>query len=179
MDIASPSTPAPQTITLDAYLRRDYENERECEFVDGRLEERTGGTFDHSTLHGAVAAWFGEHRSEWGVQCAMSYSMRVSPTRIRVPDLVVMDDKLREDIRTTPPLLCIEILAPEDTPARLLTRLNDMVRMGVRNIWLFDPIDRVAFVYTNQGLRLVEESRLSIPDSPIYLDLTGIFSALD
>ena len=167
------------SITLDAFLRRDYENERECEFVDGRLEERTGGESDHGMLHAAVASWFGEHRSAWGIQCAMSYSMRVSATRIRVPDIVVMGDKLRENIRPTPPLLCIEILAPEDTLARLLPRLNDIAQMGVKNIWLIDPIDRAAFVYTGQGLRLVEETRMTIADSPIYLDLPELFSALD
>src|SRR5580700_6716966 len=100
------------TIALDDYLRRNYENERECEYVDGLLEERTGGDMPHAHLHTIVASWFWEHRSEWDIDCCMSYSMWCSPTRIRIPDVVVMTDWLRENIRITPPLLCVEILAP-------------------------------------------------------------------
>jgi Uma2 family endonuclease len=166
-------------ISLDDYLRRNYENERECEFVDGLLEERTGGQTSHALLHVEAAAWFHRHRFEWNICCAMSYSMWVSPTRIRVPDLVVMSDQLREEIRITPPLLCVEILAPEDDRQRLLPRLDDMLSMGVQNLWLLDPIERTAFVYTRAGLRLIEATRLEIPNSPIYLDLPELFSALD
>jgi Uma2 family endonuclease len=166
-------------ITLDDYLHRNYESERECEFVDGKLEERTGGETPHGILHAAAASWFWQLRAEWNIDCAMSYSMWVSPTRIRVSDIVVMNDKLRENIRITPPLLCIEILAPEDIPARLLPRLDDFVAMGVAHIWPLDPIDRTAFTYTNAGLKLADSARLTVPNSPIYLDLPEIFSALD
>ncbi len=56
--------------------------------------------------------------------------MWVSPTRIRIPDMIVLNDKLRENIRITPPSLCVEILAPEDPPTRLLRRLEDTLNMG-------------------------------------------------
>ena len=168
-----------ELITIEQYLRHEYENERECEFVDGVLEERTGGNMAHGILHGEVGAWFWQHRSEWNIGCLMSYSMWVSGTRIRVPDLVITNDRLREDIRVTPPLLCVEILAPEDHPVQLLRRLDDMIAMGVGNLWLLDPIARVALTYTKAGLVIFEGDRLSIPDSPIYLDLPEVFSALD
>jgi Uma2 family endonuclease len=166
-------------ISLDDYLHRNYENERECEFVDGLLEERTGGEVSHAILHTEVGSWFAQRRSEWTIECAMSYSMWVSPSRIRIPDIVIMNDKFREKIRITPPLLCVEILAPEDHFSRLLPRLDDFLQMGVQNLWLIDPIKRTAFIYTREGLRLIESSRLEIPNSPIYLDLLEIFSALD
>jgi len=120
------------TITLDDYLHRNYENERECEYVDGVLEERTGGEMPHGRLHVIAASWFWEHRREWEIECYMSYSMWCSPTRIRVPDIVVTSDRLHETIRVTPPLLCVEILAPEDFPTHILRRLDDMLTMGAQ-----------------------------------------------
>lgn len=168
-----------ELITIEQFLRRDYENERECEFVDGILEERTGGDMAHSTLHVEVGVWFRRHRTAWNIDCLMSYSMWVSQTRIRVPDLVILNDRLRENIRTTPPLLCVEILAPEDRPVQLLRRLEDMMVMGVNHLWLLDPTARAALIYTKAGLAIFEGRRLTIPDSPIYLDLPEIFSALD
>ena len=166
-------------ITIDEFLRRDYENERECEFVDGVLEERTGGEVAHGLLHVEVAAWFWKRRRDWSINCLMSHSMWVSGTRIRVPDIVITNDRLREDIRTTPPLLCVEILAPEDAAVRLLARLCDLAGMGVRHIWLLNPADRTGFTYTEKGLEPVVGTRLSVPDSPVYLDPPEIFSALD
>ena len=163
-------------ITLDDFLHRRYENERECEYIDGYLLERTGGEMAHSRLHAEVGYWFSQHRDEWNIHVAMSYSMWTSPTRIRVPDLVIMDDNLRENIRITPPLLCVEILAPEDTLLSLCKRCNDFLTMGTRNIWLFDPMERVAYTYTGHGMRLVETNRIAVTDSPVFIDLPTIFA---
>jgi hypothetical protein len=51
--------------------------------------------------------------------------------------------------------------------------------MGVGHVWLFDPVERVAYTYTDTGLKLAEGNRLAIANSPIYLDLPEIFTALD
>jgi hypothetical protein len=52
--------------------------------------------------------------------------------------------------------------------------------MGVEHVWLLDPIDRVAYTLTAAGgLLPADGPRLTLPNSPIYLDLPGIFSALD
>ena len=105
-------------ISLEDFLHRNYEHERECEYLDGLLVERTGGDPLHGLLHVKAGCHLMYHREEWDIDVLMSYSVWVSPTRIRVPDLVVINDGLREDIRRTPPLLCVEILAPEDTIPR-------------------------------------------------------------
>lgn len=161
-------------ITLEAFLRRDYENERECEFVDGFLEERTGGDYPHASLFAELAYWFHSRDEEWGINGAMSYSMWITPTRIRVPDIVVMDDNLREHYRKTPPLLVVEVLAPEDTLLKIFTRCNDFRTMGVRNIWLIDSLDHTCYVYTESGLKLLQTPRFTIPHSPIYLDIAEL-----
>lgn len=58
-------------------------------------------------------------------------------------------------------------------------RLDDFLALGVENIWLLDPAERVAYTYTANGLKLVQTARLELSDSPIYLDLPEVFAALD
>jgi hypothetical protein len=69
--------------------------------------------------------------------------------------------------------------SPEDRLPRVLVRLADFWKMGIRNIWVLDPEDKAAFVYTDGGLKPVEADSLTVAGSPVYLDLTEIFGALD
>jgi hypothetical protein len=51
--------------------------------------------------------------------------------------------------------------------------------MGVPNIWLIDPIYRAAFTFGTSGLREVDPTQLTVPGTPIHLDLTEAFAAID
>jgi Uma2 family endonuclease len=75
--------------------------------------------------------------------------VQVQATRFRVPDVcLLVEDAPREKIVTTPPLLCIEILSPEDRMTRYLERVNDYFDMGVPTCWVIDPVARRAWVAT-------------------------------
>ena len=175
--LATPNTP-PALLSIEEYLSTSYHPDRD--FVDGILGERNAGEFDHSHLQIALGAWFFNHRAEWKIRVSSEYRTRVSPSRIRIPDIsIIPEDGVKEKVRVTAPLLCIEILSPEDRLPRVVVRLQDFLKMGVKNIWLIDPIERAAFTYTASGLLMVETPRLTIENSPLYLDLPEIFSALD
>jgi len=175
---AAPASTSEPPISLQQYLRTTYEPD--CDFVDGFLEERRMGENAHSTIQVELIYWFRHRQDEWKIRVKSELRTRVSDTRVRVPDVCVVAADARLDrILETPALLAIEILSPEDRLPRVLIRLKDFLAMGVPNVWLIDPIERAAFVYTSSGLRLVEETRLSVADSPIYLDLPGLFAALD
>ena len=62
---------------------------------------------------------------------------------------------------------------------RVLLRLQDFLAMGVGNVWLIDTVERVAYTFTADGLKLADSTRLAVPNSAIYLDLPEMFSALD
>jgi Uma2 family endonuclease len=176
--MAAPAAVVPIELTLDEYLHSVYHPD--CDFVDGHIEERNLGEYEHSALQAMIASWFIQRRKEWCIHVTTEYRTRVSPSRVRIPDVSIFPTGgPAEKVRVTPPLLAIEILSPEDRLPRVLTRLNDFVAMGVPNLWLIDPADRLAYTYTREGLRLIEHTRLEIPGSPIYLDLPEIFSALD
>ena len=85
----------------------------------------------------------------------------------------------REKVTATPPLVCIEILSPEDRLSRAKLVLADYGQMGVQNVWLIDPLRRAAWTFSAQGLHEADPSRLIVPNTPIYLDLTEAFAAID
>jgi hypothetical protein len=45
-------------------------------------------------------------------------------------------------------------------------------------LWL-DPIDRVAYIYSSDGILKLTTTRLAIPNSEIFVDLPTLFAALD
>jgi hypothetical protein len=51
--------------------------------------------------------------------------------------------------------------------------------MGVENIWLIDPIRRSAFTFDAAGLHEADPINLTVPNTPIRLDLTEAFAAID
>jgi Uma2 family endonuclease len=127
-----------------------------------------------------ISAWFWNRRDEWKINVVTEYRTRTSRTRVRLPDLcVVRRGEPVEQVRVTAPLLCIEILSPEDRPGRVMKRLDDFVKMGAQNLWILDPSDRSAATYSRFGMKPLEGERLTIADSPIYLDVPAIFATLD
>ena len=165
-------------LTLEEYLQTSYRPDRD--FVDGVTEEREMGESEHSDVQAELIYWFRLHRQEWSVRVNGELRARVGERQYRVPDVCVRYlSAPREKVLTTPPLIAIEIKSPDDRISRVVIRLRDYLEMGVPNIWLLDPIERAAFTYTKDGLKLVESERITLADSPVYLDLPGIFSALD
>jgi Uma2 family endonuclease len=175
MAIASPLR---ELIPMEEYLTSSYEPD--LEYVDGVLEEKSMGERDHGFLQAAIIAWFFNRRAEWKIDVIAEYRTRTSRTRVRLPDVsVVWQGEGDQRVRVTPPLLCIEVLSPEDRPGRVMKRLDDFVAMGAENLWILDPSDRSAATYTRFGMKPVEGDRLEIAGTGIYLDVAGIFATLE
>jgi Uma2 family endonuclease len=85
----------------------------------------------------------------------------------------------REQIITRPPAICIEVISPADTWKRLRNLFTDFWTMGVRNIWAFEPEDRLAFRFDADGLHPVRDPELVTLDSQIRLNVTSVFWRLD
>lgn len=163
-------------ISLDEYLRTSYEPD--CDYVDGVLEERNLGEWSHGDLQGELVRHLKNHGREWGIRAATEVRIRVTPTRVRVPDLcVILRDVTIEQVIATPPLLCIEVLSPEDRWSRVEKRIEDFLAMGVGHIWVFDPEERQVFDCTKTGRRLVTEDVLSAP--PVSICLSELFAELE
>lgn len=165
-------------VTVEEYLHTSYRPD--CDYVDGRIEERNAGEFEHALLQALLAQKFLDHRTDWGVLALTEARMRVSATSFRIPDLAILrNDAPRERILSHPPLLVIEILSPEDRLSRFQVRIDDYLALGVENIWIFDPDTRRAWTADGEGLHLVQNSELVVWGTPICVVLGELFAELD
>jgi len=170
--------PEPSPVTVEEYLRTVYEPE--CDYVDGQLEERNVGEYDHGALQLWLGALFLNHREEWKVRVVTDVRTQVKLTRFRCPDVLVLRaDAPREQILVHPPLIAIEILSPEDRLSRFRVKLDDYVSFGVENIWIVDPATRSAMTADRFVIHPVESGELAVPETPIRVDLNELFAELD
>jgi Uma2 family endonuclease len=166
------------SLSIEDYLRTAYKPD--VDYVDGEIQERNVGKIDHSTIQSAMVGFFWLRRTQWGILPLTEQRIRVAETRVRIADLaVIRADDPREEVTIQPPLICVEILSPEDRMSRAKIVLSDYVAMGVQNVWLIDPLRRAAFTFDAAGLHDADPFKLAVADSPIYLDLTEAFAAID
>lgn len=165
-------------VTVEQYLRTVYRPD--CDYVDGRVEERNLGEYDHGLLQTLLAVLFTNNRQIWGVRTVTDVRMKVSEHRFRVPDVLVLRaDAPKEQILTHPPLIAIEILSPEDRLGRFQTRINDYLAFGIQHIWIVDPESRIAYTADAAGLHVVQTGSLAVEDTPIRVELAPLFAELD
>jgi Uma2 family endonuclease len=138
-------------VPVEVYLRSDFEPD--AEYVDGVIEERPMGEFDHACWQDAIQAWFRLHVKKWNTRALPELRVQVAPTRYRVPDVTVLDrDRPIERIVTRPPLAVFEILSPEDAMKRVLRKLGDYSAMGIEQIWVIDQDTRTYYQFTEGKL---------------------------
>jgi Uma2 family endonuclease len=161
-------------IPLDQYLGSSYRPDRE--YVDGEIRERNVGKWEHARVQWLLAAWFFAHEKQWGITGSTEQRVRVSQNRVRVPDLVVLTAGAQPDVLTDPPLLVIEILSPEDSYSDTQDRAQDYREMGVETVWIIDPKTRSGRMCS--GKEWIEAERLEVKGTPLYVNLSEIFSQL-
>jgi Uma2 family endonuclease len=174
----APALLSPVLLSIDEYLNTSYKPD--VDFVDGEIEERNVGTYDHAKIQLLIATLFEINGEAWQTDAVVEQRIRVSPTRVRICDVAILRaDTPHEDVTATPPLICIEILSPKDRLPRAKVVLSDYLAMGVPNLWLIDPIRRIAYTFDATGLHLADTTSLTVPNTPIHLDLTAFFDRLD
>ena len=160
-------------ISVNDYLSRTFEPD--CDFVDGVLEERSVGLKDHSKVQLRIAAWFLMRSKELGVTSFVEMRLRVAAHRFRIPDVVVVQlPEPDEQVFTEPPYICIEVLSPDDLFSSLHRRVEDYLAMGVLNVWILDPQQKLAWFF-DRGAMTQTRDHLSTIDSRITIPLSEIF----
>jgi Uma2 family endonuclease len=137
------------------------------------------GEFDHSSWQHAIELWFAQRAKEWGIRVRPELRIQVSRGNFRVPDVTVLDRNLAiEQVITHPPLAVFEVLSPEDTVTRMMTKLDDYERMGIQTILILDPNGK-HFRYSEGRLEPLTSSAFDLPGSASRFDLAEIEKLLD
>lgn len=154
---------------MNEYLSTTYSPDRE--YVDGLIVERNLGEIPHSDVERKlIRILVGPQIESWPEQ-----RVQISPSRFRVPDVCVTLGVPSERIITSPPLICIEILSPEDSLSDLQDRIDDYLAFGVPYIWLIDPLKRLAYTCDRDGIHEARTGALAIAEPPVCIALQNLF----
>jgi Uma2 family endonuclease len=160
-------------ISVDEYLHTVYRPD--CDYVDGVVEERNLGERDHSWIQGNLVGFFRARFRETGIAALPEWRFQVRPTRFRVPDVVVTQGKPDEQILTKPPLLCVEILSPEDTVSRTNERVREYLTFGVPVVWVVDPVERRIWIYRADGMEEAQDNSIKVDGTSMEIPFSEIF----
>jgi Uma2 family endonuclease len=130
-------------LPLDYYLHETWSPDRE--FVDGEVLERNMGEKGHAAWQAMLVYWLRNYRQNANINVFAELRLQTTPTHFRIPDVMVIDRNAPdEQIITHAPLLCVEILSPEDRITRMEEKLEEYFQMGTRAVWVIDPAHRPA-----------------------------------
>ncbi len=160
-------------ISVEEYLKTVYRPDRD--YVDGVAEERNSGERDHSWIQGKLVAFFLRNFQRTGIAALPEWRFQVKPTRFRVPDVVVTLGKPDEQILTRLPLLCIEIVSPEDTISRTNARVQDYLEFGVPVVWVIDPVEQTVWIYRRNGMEQATGRSVKLDGTSIEVPFSEIF----
>ncbi len=161
-------------ISVEEYLHSVYRPD--VDYVDGVLEERSLGEMYHGALQRRLLLLLCGLTPEMESRVFPETRVQVGPTRFRVPNICILAEGFQDTrIIRQPPLLCLEVLSPEDRMNRVLRRARDFFAMGVPEIWIFDPEEQKAYRLL-PGTHLQEVSdRLISHTGEISLDVPQVF----
>lgn len=99
--MAAASTAARSSLlSIEQYLNTDYRPD--VGYVDGYIDERNLGEFDRGDPQLEIAASLRNRQQEWSIRVVSETRMRVSETRVRIPDVCILEaGREREQVITS------------------------------------------------------------------------------
>jgi Uma2 family endonuclease len=163
-------------ISREEYLRTSYEHD--CEWIEGEVRERAMPDEYHSALQAFFLEYFLRLKRELHVRVRPELRVRVAARRYRIPDVTILAESAPfQAIPDTPPVLCIEVLSPDDRADELQEKIDDYVAMGVGAIWIVDPRRRKLWTADASGKHKVEA--FQVPNSALVISVPEMFAELD
>ncbi len=161
-------------VTPEEYLQMSYDGP-DREFVNGDVVERNVGDKQHAKVQGRLVLLFGLLAKTQPLFCYPELRLQLAATRYRVPDVAVFGlDDPQEDVPSTPPLVVIEIVSPDDRHTEIVSKLEDYRTWGVPNVWLVDPGLKKIYAWTEAGLESV--SALAVPRFGVSITAAELFA---
>jgi Uma2 family endonuclease len=166
--------------SVEEYLRTSYP-EGDLEYDNGVLVERNVGSTPHSFLQLIVGEHLRLFRKSHRFGVLIGCRTRISPSRFRVPDVMVVPEPYdrKASYYDGVPLVVIEILSPEDRIKDALIRFADYKALGSRFILLMDPEDHTTYVYESGSLSRQELKQLGEGTDAIPFDTQALYAAID
>lgn len=152
-----------------------WELSHRAEYADKRLELIEGAIVEMSPtgiVHGVIVSkldrlignFVEQHKLGTTTGAETGYRLKVNPDgrdTVRAPDVsFVASGRLPEELPDSygllAPDLAAEVVSPTDTADDIHERVQDFLRSGTRQVWVFYPKRRNAVVHTPDGARTIE-----------------------
>jgi Uma2 family endonuclease len=160
-------------VPLAEYLNTSYRPD--CDYLEGELLERNVSEWDHSRLQTLLDRYLGIREKQWGILAVTEQRVQVKARRYRVPDITVLvGERPSGPIVRTPPFLCIEILSLSDRMSEMQERIDDYLEFGVPYVWVINPINRRAFIYTPGAMHEAKDGILTASNPDIRVPLAEL-----
>jgi len=130
-------------LTLEQFHKLEARSEGpRLEYWHGEAVPKSMPTWLHSALQRVLA----DMLEAAGYFAAVELELRIDPDWEPKPD-VAAALFLEEPYPTRPVEIVAEVLSPDDEPARILAKCRNYHRIGIGQIYIFDPIKRTARVW--------------------------------
>ena len=167
----------PVLVSVHEYLSLSFRPD--CDFVDGEIRERRTGEKSHGLLQGILFSIFQANRRAWNLLPILEQRVQTSAEHYRVPDLcLIHSDDAAQQIVSSAPVLCVEVLSREDSLSGMQERVDDYQAMGVAAVWVIDPLLRTAYKASSKGFERVA-SMLEVAGTDVRVGLFEMFAELD
>lgn len=156
--------PDPPLMSVEEYLATSFPD-GDREYLDGIVVERNLGTPGHSRLQKILIAHLLGFEGPLGIELFPECRTRITETRYRVPDVLVMVKPFQQTKRALldPPFLIVEVLSPDDRVSATSRRFKDYAAFGVPHIVQMDPEERTTVVYRDGTLTECELEGFDVP----------------
>ncbi len=163
-------------MSVEEYLRTSFEGP-DREYVDGEIVERNMGELPHGEAQIQLGYLLKMMASRLGIRVVSEIRIQINPQRYRVADLAVWRaGNIGERIPTVAPFLVIEILSPEDRLVRTQPKIQEYLSIGVEWIWLIDPEEKKAILYSQKNPLGVLSDVLRTENPPIEISLESVLN---
>ncbi len=177
-------------ITLEEFLELT-ETKPASEYIDGQIIQKPMPQGHHSIIQCKLAAELDITLERQGIATAFTELRCTFGGRSIVPDIAVFENSRVpvnaegdiDNVFTIAPDWTIEILSPDQRPAKVLKNINHCIAHGTQMGWLIDPEDRVVMVVdAGQRLEVIDDLAVILPvpgfAKEIQLALADIFGWL-
>ena len=160
-------------VSVEEYLNTSYPD-GDKEYIDGEIQERNLGRFEHSSLQTAIAFYLRSHyKTFW---TGVEIRVQVRGDRFRVPDVAVArSPKPVNGIIVAPPHLVVEVLSPEDRAGQIQEKIDDYLSFGIPFVWIVNPETRKGYIHTADGSHEAKDGILRAMNPDIELPLAEMF----
>ena len=162
-------------ISIEDYLGTAYRPDRD--YVDGEVEERNVGEKEHSLVQAFFVKWFARFERDWQLEAFPEIRIRVTQNRVRIADVAVERVGVPyEAVLKKPPIAVVEILSPQDRVSRYQDRLDDYRHMGIKHVWVIDPMRCKAYDCSTVDWQPVDN--FAVTGTPIHVTLVNLWEKL-